>query len=107
MSTLPHSNPDRHAQQGMTLVQLMVALAVGLVLTTMYLTFSADFLGASRQADQRNALTVEGSLALSALTQDLAHVGFLGVSGGRPILATASPPRRQVRSPRPAVRFQA
>lgn len=69
---------NRKKQQGMTLIEVMVAMTIGLVLTLMVVTL---FVGQHRGYQQNEAtarMQENGRFVLELLTQDLRHAGFFG-----------------------------
>jgi type IV pilus assembly protein PilW len=66
----------RHASTGMTLIEVMIAMAVSLVLTlAVYQTFAASE-GYRRSASAGGDATFNGSLAMYSLQRDLRMSGF-------------------------------
>lgn len=68
--------PVRFAQSGLSLIELMVASAVGLLIMLAILTL---YLNVSRTNDEMaktNALIENGRLAIQLLRNDVAHAGF-------------------------------
>jgi type IV pilus assembly protein PilW len=66
------------AQRGLTLVELMVALALGLVLLAAMATLFANTSAARRELDRSAELHESGRYALDFLRDELLHAGFYG-----------------------------
>ena len=68
----------RRRSRGLTLVELMVALALGLVLLAALVTLFVNTSGARRELDRSAELQESGRYALEYLRDELAHAGFYG-----------------------------
>lgn len=68
----------RHRARGLTLVELMVALTLGLVLLAALITLFVNTSGARRELDRSAELQESGRYALEFLRDELAHAGFYG-----------------------------
>lgn len=68
----------RRDQRGLTLVELMVALVLGLLLLTAMVTLFANTSAARRELDRSAELHETGRYALEFLRDELLHAGFYG-----------------------------
>src|SRR3954467_8774832 len=73
--------PSKQKHSGISLVELMIAIALGLILllglTTVYLNSSR----ASKELQRAGQQIENGRYALELLTNDLRHAGFFGELG--------------------------
>lgn len=83
----------RHAQRGVTLVELMVAVAINLVLVLAATLLYINTRGTQKAVDDRGAMLESGQFALELLGREIALAGFYPVTGvepavpGQPFLA--------------------
>lgn len=85
-STLPGRR-----QAGLTLVELMVAITIGLILVAGIATLIARQSSARAELDKSNRQIENGRYALSLLKDDIEHAGFYGQYGGPLTPLTALP----------------
>ncbi|MGI2257744.1 PilW family protein [Shewanella sp. GXUN23E] len=68
----------KHTQQGLSLVELMVAMVIGLFLTLGVFTMFSMSSGNVRTTSQFNQLQENGRIALALMEPDLSQLGFFG-----------------------------
>lgn len=68
----------RSAQQGLGLIELMVAITLGLLLSLAVIQAFLSSRGVFRMQDSVSRLQESGRFAISALTQDIRMAGFMG-----------------------------
>ena len=69
---------NRHRQQGLNLVEMMVAMTIGLVLLAGLVTLFSNSSEAQRELQRAAAQIENGRYAMDTLTQDLHHAGYYG-----------------------------
>lgn len=74
----------RPTQRGVTLVELMVAIAINLVLVLAATLLYLNTRGTQKAADERNAMFESGQFALELLGREIALAGFYPVTGTEP-----------------------
>jgi len=94
MSSLTlHISPTGRAyatqQRGMTMIELMVALALGLVILAAVLGLFVNITRTNNELAKSNRQIENGRFAIQVLQNDLAHAGFWGAL--RPAVPTAIP----------------
>ena len=68
----------RDAQTGFSLVELMVAVTIGLLLLTGLTVIFINSSSANRELQKASQQTENGRYAIDLLTQDIRHAGFYG-----------------------------
>jgi type IV pilus assembly protein PilW len=81
----------RRQLRGFTLVELMVALAVGLMILAGLLTFFINSNRTHAELKKTAEHTSNGSMAMSIMTQDISAAGYLGEFYWLPFYAVALP----------------
>ncbi|WP_338439672.1 PilW family protein [uncultured Aquabacterium sp.] len=76
----------RH-QRGVTLVELMVAIALNLVLVLAATLLYINTRGTQKAVDERGAMSEAGQFALELLGREIALAGFYPVTGTEPVSA--------------------
>lgn len=69
-------NPQRFTQKGLSLVELMVGITVGLVVMTGVTTFFVDYLQNNRQLIQMARLDQEMRTAMDIVVRDIKRMGY-------------------------------
>jgi type IV pilus assembly protein PilW len=77
MKTIPRGNPKR-AQAGMSLMELMIALTIGLMLLSGLAAIFASSSDANRELQKTAAQIENGRFAIETISQDLRLAGFYG-----------------------------
>ena len=90
-SLLPISTLSSRRQTGLTLVELMVAITIGLILVAGIATLIAQQSSTRAELDKSNRQIENGRYALSLLKDDIEHAGFYGQYGGALTPLTALP----------------
>jgi type IV pilus assembly protein PilW len=80
-----------HRQRGLTLVELMVSLALGLVLIGAMLTLLARNSHNSMELERSSRQVENGRYALQRLSEDIHHAGYYGDYLGAPAPSGAAP----------------
>jgi len=93
MKTLTHHYRARNAARtsGFTLLELMIALAIGVVVLGGLLSFFSNSSSAFTELKKSAEHTVNGSMAMWVLTQDINHAGYYGEFYALPPAGTALP----------------
>lgn len=78
-------------QRGLTLIELMIALTIGLVVLGGLLTFFGNSSSAYTELKKTAEPTANGSMAMWVLTQDINHAGFYGEFYTLPAAGVALP----------------
>lgn len=77
-----HRNPRRPAgvrsMRGMSLVELMVSIVIGLVILAALVALFVNTSGSNRELARANSLVENGRLAIELLESDVVHAGFWG-----------------------------
>lgn len=81
--------PRSGAQRGLSLVELMVALAIGLAILAAVLALFLNITRTNNELAKSNRQIENGRFAIQVLQSDLVHAGFWGAV--RPAAATAIP----------------
>lgn len=76
-----------HAQRGVTLVELMVAVAINLVLVLAATLLYLNTRGTQKAVDDRGAMLESGQFALELLGREIALAGFYPATGTEPAVA--------------------
>ncbi|RFO98874.1 hypothetical protein DIC66_03110 [Rhodoferax lacus] len=79
-----HGQKRPGAQAGLSLVELMVAITVGLVVISSLVGILASASGSSRSNDRTSEMATNGRYALSSLKDELRHAGYLGYTLAQP-----------------------
>lgn len=79
---------DRRTQLGVTLVELMVAIAINLVLVLAATLLYINTRGTQKAVDERSAMFESGQFALELLGREIALAGFYPVTGTEPASAS-------------------
>lgn len=85
MKALPSitpSSPPRRQQTGLTLVELMISLAIGLILVAGIATIIAQQSRTRAELDKSGRQIENGRYALTLLQDDIQHAGFYGQFSG-------------------------
>ena len=83
MNPVPHRSPvgatcRRHTARGFTLIEIMVALAIGMVILLALMVLFARNTGNQSELE-RNTRQIEGArFSLDALAEDIQHAGYFG-----------------------------
>jgi len=88
MNSTARQNRTMHRQRGLSLVEIMVALAVGVVLLTGVIQIYASTKATYRMQDNLARLQENGRFALSFLTRDVRMAGYHGCTNFGPITNT-------------------
>jgi len=88
MNRTVEQNRTAHRQSGLSLVEIMVALAVGVVLLTGVIQIYASTKSTYRMQDSLARLQENGRFALSFLTRDVRMAGYHGCTNFGPITNT-------------------
>jgi type IV pilus assembly protein PilW len=95
MKQHPYSSLNQH-QRGLSLVELMVSLTIGLILMVAVVTAYLGSAGASRMAEAQGRMNEDGQAALTILTQQLRMAGAnplqIGYTSSQPNSLLASNP---------------
>ena len=85
--------PQKHTQSGLSLVELMVALVIGMLTTLVIMQVFAAFEGQKRTTIGSADAQTNGSIALHAIVRDLkmAGYGLLPTNNANPYLCTPMP----------------
>lgn len=75
---LSRPHPLRSQQMGVSLIELMISVAIGLVIMAGVLQLFADMIRSSNDLENSNAQIENGRFALQVVENDLAHAGFWG-----------------------------
>ena len=78
----------RRHQRGVTLVELMVAIAINLVLVLAATLLYLNTRGTQKSVDERGAMFESGQFALELLGREIALAGFYPVTGTEPASAS-------------------
>jgi type IV pilus assembly protein PilW len=70
--------PRRAGQRGLSLVELMISLVIGLVILAALVTLFVNTSGGNRELARANSLIENGRLALELLGNDVVHAGYWG-----------------------------
>ena len=92
MNRTAEMNRTAHRQSGLSLVEIMVALAVGVVLLTGVIQIYASTKSTYRMQDSLARLQENGRFALSFLTRDVRMAGYHGCTNFGPITNTLNNP---------------
>jgi len=92
MNRTAEQNRTAHRQRGLSLVEIMVALAVGVVLLTGVIQIYASTKATYRLQDSLARLQENGRFALSFLTRDVRMAGYHGCTNFGPITNTLNNP---------------
>ena len=91
---------DRHAQRGFSLVELLVATAVGLVLTTWAISMFVTSLGNNRKLITEAQVNQNLRAAADLITREVRRAGYWGDrSPSSPAIAWSAATRRIQRNP--------
>ena len=71
----------RNAARGFTMVELMVAMALGLLLLGVLVAMVVSTIGNRNELDKSSRQIENGRYALQVLTSDIESAGFIGTSG--------------------------
>jgi type IV pilus assembly protein PilW len=74
---LPHGNQDHNIQAGFSLVELMIAVTLGLIIMTGLVSIFVKNSLARSEIERSNRQLESGRYAMSLLTEDLRMAGFL------------------------------
>lgn len=74
----PQPMPFSAYQMGVSLIELMISIAIGLVIMTGVLQLFADMIRSSNDLENSNAQIENGRFALQIIENDLVHAGFWG-----------------------------
>lgn len=85
------SRSARTCQHGMTMVEVLVALAIGLVVVAGVATLIARQSNARNEIDKSHQLIDNGRYAVTTLVDDLQHAGYLGYFVSTTAALTALP----------------
>lgn len=77
-SLLSTSLPVRAYQMGVSLIELMISIAIGLVIMAGVLQLFVDMIRSSNDLENSNAQIENGRFALQVIENDLVHAGFWG-----------------------------
>jgi type IV pilus assembly protein PilW len=69
---------NRHRQQGLTLIELMISITIGMVLTSVMLMLFSDSAQRSQDLSRASAQIENGRYASDLLAEDVALAGFWG-----------------------------
>ncbi|WP_159608724.1 PilW family protein [Hydrogenophaga sp. PBL-H3] len=75
---MKQQNPIRRGQHGVTLIELMVSIAIGLFLVVGLATLFSQQSGARRSIDNTGKLIENGRYAMFVLSKDIQLAGYLG-----------------------------
>jgi type IV pilus assembly protein PilW len=88
---MAHLRTDFHGQRGLTLVELMVSLALGLVLIGAMLTLLARNSHNSMELERSSRQVENGRYALQRISEDIHHAGYYGDYLAAPAASGAAP----------------
>ena len=92
MNRTAEQNRTAHRQRGLSLVEIMVALAVGVVLLTGVVQIYASTKATYRLQDNLARLQENGRFALDFLTRDVRMAGYHGCTNFGPVTNTLNNP---------------
>jgi type IV pilus assembly protein PilW len=72
------TGPRVAGQRGLSLIELMVSLVIGLVILAALVTLFVNTSGSNRELARANSLIENGRLAIELLESDAVHAGFWG-----------------------------
>lgn len=88
-NAMTHSNIARGREHGVTLIELMVAITLGMIIMAALLALFVNITRTNSEMSKSNRQIENGRFAIQVLQNDLVHAGFWGAV--RPAAPTATP----------------